>query len=261
VIVPFRFASAVVISILVLGGAFYLSRPTQPTGGGPSPTPGLTANASPSSSPGAVACLRGEYRALPFNGRPVSSDGLAIIRTIIENRLRAFGVAQPDVQTQGTDSIVVQVPASANQDEVRALIGSTGRLDFVGVPPARSGEVIPGQPIPADLRVILSGDQVVTVVAGFTQTGQNAVDLTFREEGAQIFDEYAAAHFGEQFAIVLDGVVVSAPMIQATHFGGKAQISGSFSSEAEMNQFVTVLRYGALPNALEEVSFQPCPGT
>jgi Preprotein translocase subunit SecD len=203
--------------------------------------------------------LRGEYRALPFNGQPVSRDGLATIRTIIENRVNTSGFAQPDVQTQGADRIVVQLPASANQDEVRALIGSTGRLDFVEVPPARAGDVVAGQPIPADLQVIFSGDQVATVAAGFTATGQRAVDVTFKDEGAQIFDQHAATHFGEQFAIVLDNVVVSAPIINATRFGGKAQISGSFNTQAEVNQFVSVLRYGALPNALEEVSFGPCP--
>src|SRR3990172_7371571 len=150
--------------------------------------------------------LRGEYRALPANGVGVSTDGLANIRTIIENRINQFGVSEPIVQTQGSDRIVVEIPGVTNEQEVRGLIGSTGRLDFVEVPPARANQVIPGQPIPADLRVIFSGNQIATAAPGFTQVGERAVDITLKEEGARIFDQYAAAHFGEQFAIVLDNI-------------------------------------------------------
>src|SRR3990172_4188468 len=156
--------------------------------------------------------LRGEYRALPANGVGVSTDGLANIRTIIENRINQFGVAEPIVQTQGSDRIVVEIPGVTNEQEVRALIGST-------------------------------------------DAGLRAVNLTLTDEGARLFDQYAAAHYGEQFAIVLDNIVESAPVIRATRFGGQAQISGSFTSQAEVNQLVTVLNYGALPNAIEEVSF------
>ena len=58
--------------------------------------------------------LRGEYRALPANGVNVSSDALSTIRTIIENRINQFGVAEPLVQTQGNDRIVVEVPGLTN---------------------------------------------------------------------------------------------------------------------------------------------------
>ena len=221
--------------------------------------PTATTSAGPSGSPGSAACIRGEYRVLPFNDQPVSSERLATIRTIIENRLNAYGVPQPDVQTQDADRVLVQFATLGNGQDARDLIGSMGRLDFVAVPPARSSEVVVGQPIPADLPVIFSGDQIDSAVPGFTSTGQLAVDLTFKDEGARIFDEYAAAHFGEQFAITLDNEVVSAPVIRATRFGGMAQITGGFTTQAEVNQFVTVLRYGALPNALEELSFGPCP--
>jgi len=199
--------------------------------------------------------LRGEYRALPSEGQPVSPDGLATIRTIIENRINRYGVAEPIVQTQGSDRIVVEIPGVTNEQEVRDLIGSTGQLEFVEVPPARSQEVLPGQRIPPDLESILTGRHIAKAVAGFTQTNERAVDVTLTEEGARIFDDYAARHFGEQFAIVLDGIVESAPTINATRFGGQAQISGGFASQAEVNALVTVLSYGALPNAIEEVSF------
>jgi preprotein translocase subunit SecD len=199
--------------------------------------------------------LRGEYRALPSEDQPVSTDGLATIRTIIENRINRYGVAEPIVQTQGSDRIVVEIPGVTNEQEVRDLIGSTGQLEFIEVPPARSQEVVPGQRIPPDLESILTGRHIAKAVAGFTQTNERAVDVTLTEEGARIFDDYAASHFGEQFAIVLDDIVESAPTINATRFGGQAQISGGFASQAEVNALVTVLSYGALPNAIEEVSF------
>jgi preprotein translocase subunit SecD len=205
--------------------------------------------------------LRGEYRALPANGVPVTASALANIRTIIENRINQFGVAEPVVQTQGSDRIVVEIPGVSDEQQVRALIGSTGQLNFVDVPASRANQVIPGQPIPADLAIIFGGDKVASAAPGFTQSGLRAVDVTLTEEGARLFDQYAASHFGQQFAIVLDNIVVSAPTIQAQRFGGKAQISGSFTTQAEVNQLVTVLNYGALPNAVEEVSFSKISAT
>jgi preprotein translocase subunit SecD len=205
--------------------------------------------------------LRGEYRALPANGVPVTASALANIRTIIENRINQFGVAEPVVQTQGSDRIVVEIPGVSDEQQVRALIGSTGQLNFVDVPANRSNQVIAGQPIPADLAIIFGGDKVASAAPGFTQSGLRAVDVTLTAEGATIFDQYAASHYGQQFAIVLDNIVVSAPVIQAQRFGGKAQISGSFTTQAEVNQLVTVLNYGALPNAVEEVSFSKISAT
>src|SRR3990170_7096270 len=122
--------------------------------------------------------LRGEYRAVPADGVPVTANGLANLRTIIENRINQYGVAEPIVQTQGSDRIVVEIPGVTNEQEVRALIGSTGRLDFVEVAPARSSQVVGGQPIPSDLAVIFSGDKVKSAAPGFTDAGLRAVNLT-----------------------------------------------------------------------------------
>ena len=115
--------------------------------------------------------LRGEYRALPTETSPITPQTLADIRTIIENRINQYGVAEPIVQTQGSDRIVVEIPGVSNEQEVRGLIGSTGRLDFVEVPPARSSEVQAGQQIPPDLKVIFSGNQIASAAAGTTQAG------------------------------------------------------------------------------------------
>ncbi len=83
--------------------------------------------------------------------------------------------------------------------------------------------------------------------------GQPTVDIELEAQGADLFDDYAAAHYGERFAIVLDGIVLVAPTINATRFDGRAQISGSFTTD-EMNNLVTLLKFGRLPLAIEEVS-------
>ena len=199
--------------------------------------------------------LRGEYRAQPTADSPITQEVLADIRTIIENRINQYGVAEPIIQTQGDDRIVVEIPGVTNEQDVRRLIGSTGRLDFVEVPTDRAQEVVPGARIPEGLAVVFSGDKIVTAASGVNQVGERAVDFTLDAEGAQLFEDYTSDHVGEQFAIVLDGTVISAPVINEPIPGGKGQISGGFTSLTETNELVTVLRYGALPNAIEEVSF------
>jgi preprotein translocase subunit SecD len=198
--------------------------------------------------------LRGEYRALPTEQSPITREALVNIRTIIENRINQYGVAEPIVQTQGTDRIVVEIPGVTNVDDVRRLIGSTGLLEFYGVTPGTPGvQTGSGKP-PGQL--LFTGAEVASAAPGFDQQSRRAVDITLRDNGARIFDEYAAQHANDrdQIAIVLDGIVQSAPTLREPRFGGKVQIQGIFSS-AEVTNLVTVLKYGALPNPIEEVSF------
>jgi preprotein translocase subunit SecD len=215
--------------------------------------------------------LRGEYRALATADHPISAGDMATIRTIIENRINQYGVAEPLVQTQGSDRIVVEIPGVTNEQDVRKLIGSTGRLDFVPIPRGTTGVgqgTVIGTDLPAcpqDVRamtsecVLFSGDQIDSASPGSTQTGQRAVDFVLKSAGAVRFDQFASVAYDpsdpQQFAIVLDGTVVSAPTVNAARFGGRGQISGSFTTTAEVNNLVTVLKYGALPLSVEEVSF------
>ena len=86
------------------------------------------------------------------------------------------------------------------------------------------------------------------------------MDIELKERGANLFDDYAANHVGQQFAIVLDGVVMSAPVLRQGNFNGRAQISGSFTTE-EMNSLVTVLKFGSLPLEIKEVGFSSLSAT
>jgi preprotein translocase subunit SecD len=228
--------------------------------------------------------LRGEYRAIPTATHPVSADDMNTIRTIIENRINGLGVTEPIVQTQGSDRVVVEIPGVSNEQQVRDLIGSTGRLDFVPIPTSMTGTIgqgtVLGTDIPAcpsdlstitDPCLLFSGDQIDSASAGVdSTTGERVVNFSLKGQGSTLFDQFAAVAFvgnnspsNQQFAIVLDGTVVSAPSVNAQRFGGKGQIGGGspgFTS-AEVNNLVTVLKYGALPLSIEEVSFSKISAT
>jgi preprotein translocase subunit SecD len=119
------------------------------------------------------------------------------------------------------------------QDEASSrvvLLGSEGRTGFILAPAALTGEAIEE--------------------AAATFQGQWIVNVSFNDEGAIAFDQMAVANYERQVAIVLDGVVESAPTINATEFNGQAVISGSFD-EQEAKDLALVLRFGALPVEFE----------
>ncbi len=230
------------------------------------PNPKATAEGCPGFCPNLgldlVGGLRGEYQVIATDNQPVTPDILSQTRTIIENRVNATGVSEPNVQTQGGDRITVELPGVADAAEIRSLVGTTGRLDFVGVPPQYANSIVTGQALPTgmDTTPIFSGDQISAARAGTTQTGLLAVDLELKERAANLFDDYAAAHYGERFAIVLDGKVIEAPTINATSFNGRAQISGGFTTST-MNDLVIKLKFGSLPLEIKEVGFSSLSAT
>lgn len=209
-----------------------------------------------------IGGLRGEYRLVATDNQAITPDILQQTRSIIEARVNSTGLAEPNVQTAGSDRISVELPGATNEEQIRSLIGTTGRLDFIPVPPAFDQQVVDGQPLPAgmDATPIFSGNEIQSAAPSADQLGKPAVSLKLKETGARLFDEFAAAHFGERFAIVLDGIVMSAPSINARQFNGEAQISGSFTVE-EMDNLVTVLKFGSLPLEIEEVGFSSLSAT
>ena len=206
--------------------------------------------------------LGGEYQAFTADGSTPAKGDMETIRTIIENRVNASGVAEPVVQTLGSDRIVVELPGATDQQEIRRLIGSTGRLDFVPIP---TGTTPPGQDQPIDptLPALFAGSEIDPggVSPGFDQqTGQRTVNFKLKSDGAKAFADYSRANVGQYFAIVLDGTVVSAPVIREPILDGNGQISGDFTT-AEQRTLVTTLKYGALPLALRELTFKSINAT
>ncbi len=210
--------------------------------------------------------LRLEYQVLPAEGKTPDRDALAVMQSIIRNRIDKSGVSEPQVVTQGSDRIIVEMPGVQNADQVRNLVGTTGRLDFMPVGDAQLGQ---GQQVDptwvatkcsATVKVncvLFSGDQVAAASIGANQTGQRTVDFTLRDEGKNLFADYTVANIGKYFAIVLDGQVISAPVIQSSIPNGQVQIeSGGIGGYplAEAQNLVTILQFGQLPFPIQELA-------
>lgn len=156
-------------------------------------------------------------------------------------------VEPPEIIEPETEAAAPEAdePAEIEVDDVPAFTSPEDDLaDWAVLLPGR------GEPVgyvlgPAEL----TGEAVAEAAATFNNEWVVNVDLT--DEGAVGFDEIAARHFGQQVAIVLDGVVESAPVIRATEFGGTAVISGTFDEEGARDLAVA-LRFGALPVVFEQ---------
>ncbi len=210
--------------------------------------------------------LRIEYQVLPAEGKTPSRADLDVMRTIILNRIDKSGVSEPQVVVQGTDRIVVEMPGVTNVEQIRKLVGTTGRLDFMplGSTPAASGSTLDpawvAQPCDATHLincVLFSGGQVAAASIGADQTGMRTVDFTLKDEGKTLFADYTGQHIGDYFAIVLDGQVISAPVIQSSIPNGQVQISQSGSGGyplQDAQNLVTILQFGQLPFPIVELA-------
>jgi preprotein translocase subunit SecD len=211
--------------------------------------------------------LRVEYQALPKDGVAPSREALGVIKDIIERRVNTTGVSEPVVVVQGDDRVVIELPGISDVDSVRRLVGQTGRLDFV---PLGATQMSDGQTI--DLKEfppLFSGDQLESAAVGRDQQG-GGLTVTFvlknsgSDSGGQLFAKYTAEHIGQYFAIVLDGSVISAPVIKGSIPNGQVEISagniGGFPAK-EANSLVTVLKFGSLPFPIRELSSEQISAT
>jgi preprotein translocase subunit SecD len=187
----------------------------------------------------------------------------------IRNRIDAFGVSEPSISKQGTQRIVVQLPGLKDAQRAIDLIGKTARLEFKLVharvtsadatPPAgserlyskekdRSGQLVQGQGYFVDRRALLTGDMLADARAlpDNLNFGQYYVLMRLDSRGKRTFARITQENVGRALAIVLDGTIFSAPVIQEPILGGEARITGHFTPE-EARDLAIVLREGALP--------------
>jgi protein-export membrane protein SecD len=194
-----------------------------------------------------------EYQAQCVEDRCPTRDDMAVIRDIMERRVNATGVAEPIVTTQGADRVVVELPGVSDPQAVRRLVGQTGRLEFVPITPdcpqPTEGQKIDLEACPP----LFSGTEIANSNVGTDQVGRPAVNFELKSEGASLFADYTRENIGQQFAIVLDEVVISAPVIEQPITDGRGLISGSFTLQDATN-LSTVLRYGSLPFPVAEIS-------
>jgi preprotein translocase subunit SecD len=179
-------------------------------------------------------------------------------------RVDKYGVAEPAIYKQENDQIALQLPGVKNPQESISFIKTAGRLEFkllnttgdlqkaiAGQAPADS-EVLYGEDVDDSGKVIkqpylvykqtlLTGDRLKEAKVGIDQYNKPAISISFDSEGAKIFDRVTGDNVGKQLAIVLDGVVHSAPRIQDRISGGNAQITGNFTHD-EAAKLAIVLR-------------------
>jgi len=178
---------------------------------------------------------------------------------IVGTRVDRLGVLEASIQRQGNDSLLVQIPGISNAQEALAVLGSTGQLEFVDVASITDSATVAaitsgeeGVKLPeGSYEPFLTGDVVRTAaVSQNPTTGKIEVNLTMDSEGAKTWGDYTTANIGKLVAIVLDGTVQSAPVIQEPITDGQTAISGTFTAE-QAKQLKTVLETGALPVTLE----------
>ncbi|UJW77455.1 protein translocase subunit SecD [Rhizobium sp. SL42] len=179
---------------------------------------------------------------------------------IIRQRVDQVGVAEPTIQRVGADRVLVQLPGEQDPSHLKQLLGSTAKMSFhllgrTGDRGVSSLQDEEGQTYPVEDRVLLSGDRLTDARVAFDpNNNQPVVSFRFDQTGATRFADITRQNVGNPFAIVLDGKVLSAPVIREPITGGAGQISGSFTVEGA-NTLAALLRAGALPaklNVIEE---------
>ena len=238
--------------------------------------------------------------------KEVEDTALSKSIEVIRNRIDEFGVTEPEIVSQGSDRIVVQLPGVKDIDRAKDLIGKTAKLEFKFVNDEHAAslpewlekvkkagivftkgerfsdyvrkvndllvadmpkgfeiafskesnkvtnEITNMEPYLVENTTALTGEELQEAFVRMDQEQNRPyVALEFKANGAKIFEEITGANIGKRLAIVLDGNVYSAPMVQARIAGGSAQITlgaGDYNSVmSEARDLALVLRAGALP--------------
>jgi preprotein translocase subunit SecD len=205
----------------------------------------------------------------------------------IRNRVDQFGISEPEIVPQGEDRILIQLPGIKDPNRAKNLIGKTALLEFKLVDEEHSlddalkgnipdgDELAYGQHLDRETgrkvtapyllksKTLLTGDSLESAKVQISDRfGEPHVAIKFNPQGAEDFDRITGENVKKRLAIVLDGSVYSAPVIQERISGGQAQITGAFSID-EAHDLAIVLRAGALPapvTILEERTVGPSLG-
>lgn len=226
-----------------------------------------------------MVTMKPEYR------KTISDMALEQAVKTIRNRIDQFGVAEPDIRKQQDNRIQIQLPGLHDTQRAIQIIGQTAHLEFhivrddVDTEKATRGILPPGVevrpmvrrgadgsqteiPVAVDREAVLTGEYVADARPGFDNFNQAYVMLTFNNRGAAMFERITQENVRKRLAIVLDGKVYSAPVIQEKIGGGRASITGKFTT-AEAQDLAIVLRAGSLPapvSVLEERTVGPSLG-
>ena len=219
----------------------------------------------------------------PDAAKRVQDTAIAQNITTLHNRVNELGVAEPVIQQQGADRVVVQLPGVQDTAKAKDIIGRTATLELRMVDDSAEAQVaargagpVPfgterftdrdGSPLIVKRQVVLTGENLSDAQPGFDgQNQQPVVNLTVDAKGARIMKDISRENVGKRMAILLfekgKGEVVTAPVIRG-ELGSKFQISGSMTS-AESNDTALLLRAGSLAapmDIIEEKTIGPSLG-
>ena len=239
-------AALVVILALAIGSAFLLWPPQDKITMGLDIQGGVSINLQASTT----------------DGSPVTKDQMDAAQKVITSRVNASGASASSVQQQGSDAFLVQVPGAQNSQAILDTLSSQGVLEFVDVRDIESEQVqqyiqqgLTGMNLKDEgiaYTAFMTGDSVTrTNVSRPQGSADYAVDLQLDSAGttafAKVSSDLVATH--GQIAILLDGVVKSAPSVQSAITGGQVQITGSYTSE-EAQALKAIIDSGSLPVSL-----------
>ncbi|MDR0753462.1 MAG: protein translocase subunit SecD [Holosporaceae bacterium] len=185
---------------------------------------------------------------------------------IVRKRVDETGTREANVQRQGNNRILLQIPGLQDPSHVKELLGRTAKMTFrlvdesapelqdrrKAVAPAgsvylRSAES--GKFIAVKRQILVGGETLKDAGVGYDEYNRPEVSFKFNELGAKKFEDATRDNIGKRFAIVLDNEIISAPVIQTPITGGSGRITGEFSVE-RAKDLALLLRAGALPAPL-----------
>ena len=185
---------------------------------------------------------------------------------IVRKRIDESGTKEPLIQRSGKNRILLQLPGIKDPERIKELLGKTAKLTFhmvddddsvsLGANRAAFGKLIVNDLYDENIRYLVEkkarvgGENLIDAKASFDPQQGNAVSFRFDTTGAQKFGKATSENVGKRFAVILDGVVITAPVINSPITGGSGIITGSFSSQ-EAADLAVLLRAGALPAPLK----------
>lgn len=213
-------------------------------------------------------------------GAGVTAEEMEAAKVVVENRVNGLGVAEPLIQRQGENRIIVELPGIDNPDQAISLLKGTGLLEFIeaGQTPLVEGTIVQtdlgtsttaAEGAPAGIlnpetnqpfKTIMTGADLKSAQVGSDPTtGLPVILFELNETGREKFRDYTSANIGRIVAITMDKQVLSAPVVRAV-IDGSGEISGSFTRE-QARSLAIQMQYGALPVPLAVVDVRAVGAT